>query len=203
MSEIDDNEALSPEMAAEAAAAPESEAVAPEATSDETEDLAQALDAANAEAAKMKEQLLRAMAEVENMRRRTQKEIEDARRFAVDSFAKEILVVADNFSRALESMPPSVEEPLLKQLITGVEATGRQMMAVFEKFGIKPIDPEGQVFDPHFHRVMMEVEDLSKPAGTVVQVVQKGYLIHGRLLREALVAVSKGGPAAHHLDTSA
>jgi molecular chaperone GrpE len=157
-----------------------------------------------AELAQTKDHLLRAMAETENTRRRMRKEAEDAQKYAISSFAKEILVVSDNFSRALESMPKEgASEETLKNLVTGVEATERQLQAIFERFGIKKIDPMGLPFDPHFHRVMMEIEDLSKPAGTVVQVLQAGYMIHDRLLREALVAVSKGGAAHHSIDQSA
>lgn len=156
------------------------------------------------EISNLKDQILRAMAETENTRRRMKKEIEDAGKFAVANFAKEMLAVADNFRRALEAVPQDVAGgDTLKNLITGVEATERQLLSAFEKFGIKKIDPMGQPFDPHYHRVMMEQEDLSKPAGTVVQVFQPGYMIHDRLLREAMVVVAKGGPVAHKVDTQA
>ena len=151
----------------------------------------------------LKDQHLRALAEVENIRRRAQKEREETAKFAVSDFAREMLGVSDNFRRALEAVPQEGAADALPHLIAGVEATERQLLANFERFGIKRLDPMGQPFDPHFHRVMMEVEDASKPAGTVVQVMQAGYMIHDRLLREALVAVSKGGPVAHKVDTSA
>lgn len=163
-----------------------------------------ALEAAQDEIGKLKDQILRAMAETENTRRRMKKEIEDAQKFAVSGFAKEMLVVADNFRRALEAVPQQgADGETLKNLIAGVEMTERQLLAAFEKFGIKKIDPMGKPFDPHLHQVMMEAEDPSKPAGTVVQVLQPGYMIHDRLLREAMVVVAKGGPAAHKVDTSA
>lgn len=162
-----------------------------------------ALEAAQAEAREMKDQLLRAMAEVENTRRRTKKEIEDAHKFGVTNFAKEMLAVADNFSRALEAAPKDAADPAFKNLVTGIEAVERQLAAIFERFGIRKIDPMDQPFDPHRHRVMMEMEDLSKPAGTVIQVFQPGYMIHDRLLREAQVVVAKGGAPAHKVDTSA
>jgi molecular chaperone GrpE len=156
------------------------------------------------EIARLKDQVLRALAETENTRRRLTKEVEDAGKYAIGSFAKEILVVSDNFARALEAVPKDkAEDETLKNLVVGIEATERQLQTVLERFGIKKIDPTDQPFDPNFHRVMMEIEDLSKPAGTVVQVLQAGYVIHGRLLREALVAVSKGGPAKHNVDQSA
>lgn len=183
----------------------ESEAMKP-ALADEQEsanDSATAKELA-AEVEHLKDQMLRAMAEAENTRRRLNKELDETRKYAVSNFAKEMLAVADNFRRALEAIPKdNGNNDTLKQLVAGVEATERQLLAGFEKFGIKKINPMGQPFDPHFHRVMMEVEDTAHPQGTIVQVLQEGYVVHDRLLREALVAVSKGGPVAHKVDTEA
>ncbi len=151
----------------------------------------------------LKDQLLRALADAENGRRRAQKEREDTAKYAVANFAKDMLDVADNFRRALDATPKDTDDAALKNLVTGIEATERQLQAALDRFGIKKIEPLGQAFDPNFHRVMMEVEDQSRPAGTVVQVLQTGYVIHDRLLREALVAVAKGGPQAIKVDTSA
>lgn len=163
-----------------------------------------ALSEAQKEIGHLKDQILRAMAETENTRRRMKKEADDAQKFAVSSFAKEMLVVADNFRRALDTLPKDdTASETLKNLVAGVEATERQLLAAFEKFGIKKIIPMGQPFDPHYHQVMMEAEDPSKPAGMVVQVLQDGYMIHDRLLREAMVVVAKGGPTALKVDTSA
>ncbi len=163
-----------------------------------------ALEAAQKEIADLKDRALRAMAEAENTRRRLQKEIDDTRKYAISNFAKEMLIVADNFRRALDAIPrENGNDEALKNLVMGVEATERQLLATFERFGIKKIDPLGQMFDPHFHRVMMEMEDTDQPAGTVVQVIQAGYMIQDRLLREALVAVAKGGPAMPKVDTEA
>ncbi|MDD5587063.1 MAG: nucleotide exchange factor GrpE [Alphaproteobacteria bacterium] len=157
-----------------------------------------------AEVEHLKDQMLRAMAEAENTRRRLNKELEDTRKYAVGNFAKEMLVVADNFRRALDAVPKDgAGNDSLKQLVEGVEATERQLLAGFDRFGIKKLNPMGQPFDPHFHQVMMEIDDTDHPAGTVVQVIQPGYMIHDRLLREALVAVAKGGPLAGKVDTSA
>lgn len=153
--------------------------------------------------AALKDQLLRAMADAENLRRRTRKEIEDAGKYAVGNFAKEMLTVADNFQRALESVPIETADTNLKNLLTGIEATQRQMLAAFERFGIKKLSPLGQTFDPNLHRVMMEMDDPSQPPGTVAQVLQEGYVIHDRLLREALVAVTKGGAMPQKVDTEA
>lgn len=144
----------------------------------------------------LKEQGLRYLAETENVRRRGLKEKEDAAKYAVTGFARDLLDVADNFERALSAMPREGLPDAVKNLVTGIEATGRQLAAALDKAGIKKISPLDQPFDPNFHRVMMEVEDASKPTGTIVQVLQAGYVIHDRLLREALVAVSKGGAAA-------
>jgi molecular chaperone GrpE len=153
--------------------------------------------------AEMKDRALREMAEAENTRRRAQKDRDDTAKYAVANFAKEMLSISDNFSRALEAAPTENLDPAVKNLIVGIDATERQLLATLERFGIKKIDPLGQLFDPHFHRVMMEVDAPDKPPGTVVQVLQAGYTIHDRLLREALVAVAKGGPVDTHVDTSA
>lgn len=165
---------------------------------------ADALLDAKKEIERLKEQILRAMAETENTRRRMQKELEDGQKYAMTAFAKEMLSVADNFSRAMASVPKDgVQDETFRNLFAGIEATERQMAAVFEAFGIAKMDSLGQPFDPHKHRVMMEQEDLSKPAGTIIQVFQPGYMIHDRLLREAMVIVSKGGAVAHKVDQSA
>ena len=159
-----------------------------------------------AEVASLKDQLLRAMAETENTRRRAQRDREDASKFAVSSFAKELVSVADNLRRALEAVPAEGREKdeMLKSLAVGVEATERQLFAAFDRAGIKKLDPTGEPFDPNFHQVMFEIENTGKAAGTVVQVLQPGYTIHGRLLREAMVGVAKGGDAGgQHVDTKA
>ncbi|MBY6265822.1 nucleotide exchange factor GrpE [Azospirillum sp. 412522] len=162
--------------------------------------------ALEAEVASLKDQLLRAMAETENTRRRAQRDREDASKFAVSSFAKELVSVADNLRRALDAVPADGREQdeMLKGLAVGVEATERQLFAAFDRAGIKKIDPTGEPFDPNFHQVMFEIENTGKAAGTVVQVLQPGYTIHGRLLREAMVGVAKGGDAGgQHVDTKA
>ncbi len=159
---------------------------------------------AQAEIATLKDQLLRALAEAENTRRRAAKEREDTAKYAITNFAKEMLNVADNFVRALEATPKDSEDPAVKNLVAGIDATERQLQAILERFGIRKIEPLGQIFDPNFHRAMLEIDDPSNPTGTVVQVLQPGYVIHDRLLREALVAVAKGGAQiAPKVDTSA
>ncbi len=159
---------------------------------------------AAAQIAQLKDQVLRALAEAENTRRRAQKEREDTAKYAVANFAREMLNVSDNFRRALDATPKNTTDEALKNLITGIEATERQLLAALDRFGIKKLEPLGQPFDPNFHRVMMEVDDPEQKAGTVVQVLQPGYAIHDRLLREALVAVAKGtGAQQSKVDTSA
>lgn len=143
------------------------------------------------EVAALKDQALRAMAEVDNTRKRAQKERDDAMKYGTAALAKELLTVADNLRRALDHTA-GLEGEAAKNFIAGVEATERQLLAAFERAGIKRVEPLGQPFDPNFHQVMMEIENTGKPAGTIVQVLQAGYVIHDRLLREALVGVAKG-----------
>src|SRR6185295_3136928 len=157
-----------------------------------------ALAAARAEAAQLKDQLLRAMAETENTRRRAVRDRDDAQKYGITNFAREVLSVADNLRRALEAIPADTlqSDEALKTLYDGIAATERQLEAALGKQQIQRIWPEGERFDSNLHQAMFEVPDSGKPAGTVVQVLQAGYKIHDRLLRPALVGVAKGGPAA-------
>lgn len=159
-----------------------------------------------AQVATLKDQALRAMADTENTRRRAQREREDTAKFAVANFAKELVAVADNLRRALEAVPAETRQDSdsVNNLCIGVEATERQLAAAFERAGIQKQEPLGEPFDPNFHQVMFEVPNTGKPAGTVVQVLQVGYTIHGRLLREAMVGVAqRGGDEPEHVNTSA
>ncbi|HVO04707.1 MAG TPA: nucleotide exchange factor GrpE [Candidatus Cybelea sp.] len=162
-------------------------------------DLDPALQAARDEAAQLKDQLLRAMAETENTRRRAQRDRDDAQKYAVTNFAREMLTVADNLRRALEAIPAEslASDEALKTLYEGIAATERQLEAALSKQQIKRIWPEGERFDSNLHQAMFEVPDTGQPAGTVVQVLQAGYTIHDRLLRPALVGVAKGGAPAN------
>lgn len=156
---------------------------------------ADALTKAQAEIAELKDRLLRTAAEGENLRKRLEREKEDAAKYAAGKFAKDILSVADNLRRALETAPKdAAEADPVHGLIAGVEATERELIGVFERHGIQRIDPKGQRFDPNLHQAMFEIEDPTQPSGTVLQVVAAGYVQHGRLLRAAMVGVSKGGP---------
>ena len=148
-----------------------------------------------AELAEAKDRALRAVAEVENYRRRADKEREDTAKYAVTGFAREMLTVADNLRRALESQPAELPDSL-KAFVSGVELTERELLAIFERNGIAKLAPEGQPFNHDLHQAIFEVEDASKPAGTVVQVLQSGYTLKDRLLRPAMVGLSKGGVAA-------
>lgn len=161
------------------------------------ENAADPVAAAQAEAAALKDQLLRALAETENVRRRAARDKDDAAKFAMAGFAREVLGVADNLSRALEAISPeSLEkDPALKTLFDGVQATQRQLDTAFEKQAIKKVWPLGEKFDSNLHQAMFEVPGTDKPAGTVVQVLQAGYTLHDRLLRPAMVGVAKGQPA--------
>jgi molecular chaperone GrpE len=157
------------------------------------------LAAAREEAAALKDKLLRTLADMENLRRRTEREVADARAYGISSFARDIVGVADNMRRALDAVAPELRataDASIKALIEGVELTERELLKALEKSGVKKIDPQGQKFDPNVHQAMYEVPDASVPAGSVVQVVQPGYLIGERVLRPALVGVSKGGPKA-------
>ena len=171
-----------PEAAADAAAAP-------------TTDPAEALRTENAE---LRDRLLRTIAEMENLRKRTDREIGDTRSYAIAGFARDMLTATDSLSRALMVLPAEARDSsdaTMKSLIEGIEMTEREMQRLLAKHGVKPIEAEGQKFDPHKHQAMFEVPDPSRPEGTVVQVVQTGFAIGERVLRPAMVGVSKGGPS--------
>jgi molecular chaperone GrpE len=152
--------------------------------------------ALEAEVAALRDKLLRALAEAENTRRRAQREVEDASRFAIAAFARELLTVADNFQRALASVDETAkrESPAMANLLSGVELTQRELAAVLARFAITPVEAIGKRFDHNVHEALFEVEDKDKPAGTVCQVIEQGYLLNGRLLRPAKVGITKGGP---------
>lgn len=165
-----------------------------------------------AEIEKLKDLYMRSQAEMENLRRRTQIELEKRSKFAISSFAHDLLPVNDNLSRAMDSIPQEIrdEQPeLIKNLIVGLELTQKDLISALEKNNIKPVESIGHVFDPNLHKVVQEVEDPTKPAGTIIQEWQKGYTIGGdRVLREAVVVVTKGGPKpgedpVEHVDTTA
>ena len=181
------------------AAGPEVEGVAESEAAGTTDDAALAgalerISELEAETAKLKDQALRALAETENIRRRSEREREDTAKYAISGFAKSLLDAADNMRRAIDAVPAGAVEAdaALKTLVDGVAATERQLLAAFERHGVTRIEPVGETFDPNFHQAMFELPGTGKPAGTIVQVIQPGYVLQGRLLRPAMVGVARG-----------
>ncbi len=159
--------------------------------------IAEEIEAIQAENADMKDRLLRLAADMENLRRRTQREVADAKAFAIANFARDMLGVTDNLRRAIEAVTDEQREgadDTLKNLLEGVEITEKSMLSTMERHGVRKLEPEGDRFDPNFHQAMFEVPNPEVPNGTVVQVVQDGYSIGERVLRPAMVGVAKGGP---------
>jgi molecular chaperone GrpE len=162
--------------------------------------------ALEAELAEERDRLLRALAETENVRRRAQRERTDAEKYAFSGFARDLLSVGDNLRRALDSLPESeARDDRTRGLLSGVAATERELLAVFERHGLKRIDPVGERFDHNFHQAVFEAERTGRPAGTIVEVLQPGYVLHDRLVRPAMVGVAKGGaePPAEGTDDGA
>ena len=172
---------------------------APETDDAEGQDADAAADEDEAEGgeAALKDQLLRALADAENARRRARKDVEEARTYAISRFAQDLLGVADNLGRALESIPAERRESddAVKVIADGIEMTAREFEAVLGRFGITKIDPLGEKFDYNLHQALFETAETDQPDGTIVQVLQTGYRIGERLLREAMVGVAKGGTA--------
>ena len=155
------------------------------------------VEALNAENAALKDRMLRTLAEMENLRRRTEREVGDARTYGVTAFARDMLNVADNLERAIDHIPAEARagaDEALKGLIEGVELTARDLTAALSRHGVKKLEPLGEKFDPNFHQALFEVPNEVLPAGSVTQVVQSGWRIGDRVLRPASVGVSKGGP---------
>lgn len=173
-------------------------------TAEEANVEASVVEALATENADLKDRLLRLAAEMENLRKRMSREIDDTRTYAITKFARDMLAATDSLSRAQMMLPAeardSAEGPL-KSLIEGIDLTEREMQRLLAVHGVKPIEAEGQKFDPHRHQAMFEVPDPTRPEGTVVQVVQTGYAIGDRVLRPAMVGVAKGAPAAPAADT--
>ena len=165
------------------------------ATDDPEIQLGADLDGLLAENADMRDRLLRAMAEMENLRRRTEREKTDTARYAISNFARDVLTVGDNLKRTIDHVPQeaAAADPALKNFLDGVALTERELLNVLERHGVTRIEPLGARFDPNCHQAMYEVQDKDVPDGTVVDVMQAGYVIGDRCLRPALVAVAKGG----------
>ena len=154
------------------------------------------LVALSAEAADLKDRLLRAHAEMENMRKRTEREKEEIAKYAVTRLARDVVTVGDNFQRAIDAVPAGAAEqdPALKSFLDGVTMTERELLNVLERHGIRRIQPVNEPFNPHLHQAVMEIPRTDVPAGTIVQLFQAGFTIEDRVLRPAMVAVAKGGP---------
>jgi len=167
------------------------------AEADAGEQAASPVEALEAENAKLKDRLLRAVAEMENLRKRTERDVKDARQYAMANFARDMLTATDNLSRALLTMSQEAKDEAdgaFKSLIEGVEMTEREMQRLLEKNGITKLEPKGKKFDPNFHQAMFEVPNTGAADGTVMEVIQAGYVIGERMLRPAMVGVAKGGP---------
>ncbi|WP_337181177.1 nucleotide exchange factor GrpE [Shinella sp.] len=193
------DEAVENNVAAEAFAAQEAAAGADAPAEPDPVEL---LKAENAE---LRDKYLRLAAEMDNLRRRTERDVKDAKSYSVAGFARDMLAVSDNLRRALDAIPPDAlagDDAGLKALADGVEMTERSMLSALERHGVRKLDPIGEKFDPHFHQAMFEVPNPDVASNTVVQVVQDGYVIGERVLRPAMVGVSKGGPKAPAGETS-
>ncbi len=151
------------------------------------------------------DRLLRAHADMDNLRKRTERDKEDMAKYAISKFAREVLSVGDNLRLAIAAVPPGAaeEDPALKALVDGVAMTEREFLNVLDRHGVKRIDPEGEPFNPHQHQAMTEVENVEVPPGTVVQVYQPGYILEDRVLRPAMVVIAKGGSKAGQRDKPA
>lgn len=165
------------------------------------QDLVAELEAAREEAQQNKDRYLRAEAEMVNVRRRVEKDVENAHKFGQEKLVREILDVADNLERTLAAIETETEE--VKPLKEGVEMTLKSLLDSFEKFSITVINPEGEPFDPQLHQAMSMVENPDMEPNTVMAVMQKGYALHGRLVRPAMVMVSKGGQSKNSIDETA
>ncbi|MGF1464196.1 MAG: nucleotide exchange factor GrpE [Maricaulaceae bacterium] len=164
----------------------------------------EALAALQAELEDVRDQMLRAVADGQNIRRRAEKDVQDAKQYAVTSFARDLLSVADNLSRALDALSPDMRDGMGasgKQLLEGVEMTQKALLSVFERHGVKPVIPHGETFDPNLHQAVAQIPS-SVEAGRVAEVMQSGYRIGDRVLRAAMVAVSTGPGAAAPVDAA-
>lgn len=209
MTTEDDNRASDPKLDIDADAGPDTDTETDPGSAPGATGGADRIAALEAETAQLKDQLLRTLAEAENARRRAERERQDVQKYAVAGFARDMVAVADNLRRALDSVPTEAltGNPALQALAEGVDLTEREALAAFERHGLKRIEPTvGDKFDPNWHQAMFEVEDAERPTGTIVQVLQTGYQIHDRLLRAAMVGVARftgEAPPAKAVDTTA
>ncbi len=194
---IEQNDNQTSEEKQASAAATKQEAITAQAQAASEPSLESELAALRAEHGALKDRLLRALAEMENLRRRTEKEVADAKAYGMTSFARETLALADNLRRAIDSFPAEARVSMdahVKSLLEGVELTERDFASRLARFGVKKIEADGGRFDPNLHEALFEIPDETKPAGSVAQVVEPGYMIGERVLRPAKVGVTRGGP---------
>lgn len=153
----------------------------------------------------LKSKLQLAYADIQNLHKRFERERSDIAKYAISKFAQDIVVVADNFERAITSVPEGAasQDAVFQSLLDGVTMTEREFLNALERHGVKRVNPEGEIFDPHHHQAMMEQDDTSVPHGTILQVYQQAYLIDDRVLRPAMVVVAKGGPKPAKTDKNA
>lgn len=176
---------------------PSSEPTTPDKRLPQEADALAVIEKLNSENMELRDRVLRALAEVENIRRRSEREATDMRVYAVTALARDLLPVADNLGRALESVPAdALADGNFKSFAEGVELTARELQTALGRHGVKKMEPKGEKFDPNFHQAMFETPDETLPAGTITEVVQSGWKIGDRVLRPALVGISKGGPKA-------
>lgn len=171
----------------------------PQAAADPTQEaarLAAEVDILQGQIADLTDRLLRAHAEMDNIRKRGEREREDTAKYAISKFAREVVTVADNFERAIQAVPAGAaeENSALNSLVEGVSMTEREFINVLERNGVKRVNPKGETFNPHQHQAMMEMQNTEVPPGTILEVFQCGYIIEDRVLRPAMVVVAKGGP---------
>jgi molecular chaperone GrpE len=159
-------------------------------------DLEATIDTLKGQIDDLTDRLLRAHAEMDNLRKRAEREKEETTKYAITRFARDVVTVADNFERAVQAVPPGAAEQdsALKSLVEGVSMTEREFLNVLERYGVKRVSPKGEMFNPHQHQAMMEMQNLDVAPGTILEVFQPGYLIEDRVLRPAMVVVAKGGP---------
>ena len=173
----------------------------------EVNEPSKSLDELEAKISELKDQLLRTVADSENLRKRLEREKEQTRKFGIANFAKDLLSIADNLGRALDAAPTKedVEDQALENLVLGIQMTEQELQKAFDNNNIRKIDPLGEKFDYNFHQAMFEVEETDKEPGIVVQVLQPGYAIDDRILRPAMVGVAaaKGGKKNIAVDTKA
>jgi molecular chaperone GrpE len=180
----------------------------PAAAADPAQDaarLAAEVDTLHGQIADLTDRMLRAHAEMDNIRKRAEREREETAKYAISKFARDIVTVADNFERAIQAVPAGAAEQdaALKSLVEGVSMTEREFLNVLERNGVKRINPKGEAFNPHHHQAMMEMQNPDVAPGTIVEVYQSGYMLEERVLRPAMVVVAKGGPKGGSAEAAA